>query len=121
MMRIALMVCVSVLLLVLTEGVLRLAGYGHPTSFFVASPHQKDGALIENRRFAWRFPPPLTARALQPTRIRRENDSRTIRVFVFGTFFLLFLFLLMPLGLVLSLFGKDLLKTRKWPGAAAPY
>jgi len=42
---------------------------------------------------------------------------------VFGTLFLLLLFfvVLLPLGLALRLFGKDLLQMRKWPPAAASY
>ena len=42
---------------------------------------------------------------------------------VFGTLFLLLLFfvLLLPLGLALRLFGKDLLQMRKWPPVAESY
>ena len=83
LMRLALMVGVPALLIGLAEGVLRLAGYGHPTSFFVTSPHD-DGALIENDKFAWRFLPPTLARASQPTLFRREKAPGTVRVFVFG-------------------------------------
>ena len=84
LLRLALMVCVPALLLGAAEGVLRLAGFGHPTSFFVASPHHDDGTLIENDKFAWRFLPPTLARASQPTRLRRGKSPGTIRVFVFG-------------------------------------
>ena len=66
------------------EGAFRLAGYGHPTSFFVASPHHEKGALIENTKFAWRFLPPTLARASQPTLLRREKSPGTTRVFMFG-------------------------------------
>ncbi|MBC8243540.1 MAG: hypothetical protein H8E20_04020 [Verrucomicrobia bacterium] len=42
---------------------------------------------------------------------------------IFGTLFLLllFLFVLLPLGLALRLFGKDLLQMRKWPSDAESY
>ena len=42
---------------------------------------------------------------------------------VFGTLFLLLLFfvVLLPLGLTLRLFGKDLLQMRKWPPVAESY
>ena len=83
LLRLALMVCVPALLLGVTEGVLRLAGHGHPTSFFVASPRH-EGVLIENTKFAWRFLPPKLARASQPTLLRREKAPGTTRVFVFG-------------------------------------
>ena len=84
LLRLALMLGVPALLLGLAEGVFRLAGYGHPTSFFVASPHHENGELIENAKFAWRFLPPTLARASQPTLLRREKSPGTTRVFVFG-------------------------------------
>ena len=78
------MLGVPTLLLGVAEGAFRLAGYGHPTSFFVASPHHENGALIENTKFAWRFLPPTLARASQPTLLRREKPTGTTRVFVLG-------------------------------------
>ena len=84
LMRLALMLGVPTLLLGLAEGAFRLAGYGHSTSFFVASPHHENGALIENTKFAWRFLPPTLARASQPTLLRREKPTGTTRVFVLG-------------------------------------
>ena len=84
LMRLALMVGVPALLLGLAEAVLRLAGYGQPTSFFVESPHHDDGALIENDKFAWRFLPSTLARASQPTLLHRKKAPGTVRVFVFG-------------------------------------
>jgi len=82
--RLVLMLAVPALLIGLAESLFRLAGYGHPTSFFVASPYHKNGALIENTKFAWRFLPPTLARASQPTLLHRKKASGTIRVFVFG-------------------------------------
>ena len=84
LMRLALMVGVPALLLGLAEGVLRLAGYGQPTSFFVESPHHDGGALIENDKFAWRFLPSTLARASQPTLLHRKKAPGTVRVLVFG-------------------------------------
>ena len=84
LLRLSLMVCVPALLLGMAEGILRLAGYGHPTSFFVSSPYHEEGELIENARFAWRFLPATLARASQPTMIRHEKSPGTTRVFVFG-------------------------------------
>ena len=84
LMRLALMLGVPTLLLGLAEGAFRLAGYGHSTSFFVASPHHENGALIENTKFAWRFLPPTLARASQSTLLRREKPTGTTRVFVLG-------------------------------------
>ena len=84
LLRLALMLGVPALLLGVAEGAFRLAGYGHPTSFFVASTHHENGALIENAKFAWSFLPPTLARASQPTLLRREKASSTTRVFMFG-------------------------------------
>ncbi len=84
LLRLALMVGVPALLLGIAEGLLRLGGYGHPTSFFVVSPHHDDGTLIENDKFAWRFLPPTLARASQPTRLHPKKAPGTTRVFVFG-------------------------------------
>ena len=84
LLRLSLMVCVPALLIGVAEGILRLAGYGHPSSFFVSSPHHGEGELIENAKFAWRFLPPTLARASQPIMIHPEKSPGTIRVFVFG-------------------------------------
>ena len=77
-------VLILALLLGIAEGVFRLAGYGYPTSFFVASTHHEKGELIENAKFARSFLPQTLARASQPTLLRREKASATTRVFILG-------------------------------------
>ena len=47
------------LILGVTEGALRLAGFGYQTSFFIPAD---DGFVESNERFAWRFMPPALAR-----------------------------------------------------------
>jgi tetratricopeptide (TPR) repeat protein len=82
--RLAAMVLGPLLLLVILEAVLRLAGVGHPMSFFL--PMRIDGkdCLVENDRFGWRFFGPEMARAPFPLAIPKVKPPETIRVFVFG-------------------------------------
>src|SRR5262245_12900635 len=63
---------------------LRLAGVGHPVSFFL--PKNIDGkeSVIENERFGWRFFGPEMARAPFPLVMPKTKPPDTIRVFVFG-------------------------------------
>jgi tetratricopeptide (TPR) repeat protein len=72
------------LFVLILEAGLRLAGVGHPMSFFL--PMQLDGkhCLIDNYRFGWRFFGPDMARAPFPFVIPKVKPPDTIRVFVFG-------------------------------------
>jgi tetratricopeptide (TPR) repeat protein len=72
------------LVIVLLEGVLRLAGYGYPTSFFLK--HQQEGApvLVENPKFGWRFFPPAVARSPQPLLFPAQKPVGAVRIFLFG-------------------------------------
>jgi tetratricopeptide (TPR) repeat protein len=78
------MVLGPLLVLLFLEAGLRLAGVGHPMSFFL--PMKVDGkdCLIENDRFGWRFFGPEMARAPFPFVIPKAKPPDTIRVFVFG-------------------------------------
>ena len=78
------MVLGPVLFLMASAGALRLAGVGHPMSFFL--PMQIDGkdCLVENDRFGWRFFGPEMARAPFPFVIPKVKPPDTIRIFVFG-------------------------------------
>jgi tetratricopeptide (TPR) repeat protein len=82
--RIAAAVIVPCLLLVVIEGALRMAGFGHPTSFFVRLPGAGDNTLVENGRFGWRFFPREAARSPSPLRIHAAKAAGTIRIFVLG-------------------------------------
>jgi hypothetical protein len=72
------------LFLLILEAGLRVAGVGHPMSFFL--PMQIDGkdCLIENDRFGWRFFGPDLARTPFPFVIPGVKPANTIRIFVFG-------------------------------------
>jgi tetratricopeptide (TPR) repeat protein len=82
--RLAAIVLGPLLFLLILEAGLRLAGVGHPMSFFL--PMQIDGkdCLIENDRFGWRFFGPEMARAPFLFAIPKVKPPDTIRVFVFG-------------------------------------
>jgi tetratricopeptide (TPR) repeat protein len=70
------------LVLAFLEGGLRLADYGHPTSFFLPDA---DGSTVQtNPRFGYRYFPPSLARAPLPLRIERVKSESTVRLFVLG-------------------------------------
>jgi len=72
------------LFFVLLELVLRLAGVGHPASFFLTSPMNGRDVLVENTRFEERFFGPELARKPVPFTIFKPKPRDTVRVFVFG-------------------------------------
>lgn len=71
------------LLLLAVEGVLRLVGFGYPTSFFVPRSGAP-GQLVENPGFGRRFFPPGLLRVPPPTTLDRQKSEGTIRILVFG-------------------------------------
>jgi len=72
------------LLLGFLELVLRLAGFGHPTSFLI--PWKIDGksVLVENRAFGFSFFPPAIARSASPVVMRAPKPPGVRRIFLFG-------------------------------------
>ena len=82
--RVAAIVLVPLLFLLIMEAGLRLAGIGHPMSFFLPMVINGMDCLIENDRFGWRFFGTEMARAPFPFVIPKVKPPDTIRVFVFG-------------------------------------
>ncbi len=82
--RLAALVMAPLLFLFLLEAGLRLAGVGHPMSFFLPMQIEGKKCLIENDRFGWRFFGPEMARAPFPFVIPKTKPPDTIRIFVFG-------------------------------------
>lgn len=80
--RLIAMFVFPLLLLLGIEGMLRLAGFGYPTQFFI--PASKDGYLIENQKFGWRFFPSAAARTPRPMLISEIKPPNTVRIVVFG-------------------------------------
>lgn len=70
--------------LLVIECLLRLAGFGYPTGFFVHHPATGPDRWVENQRFPWRFfPVPLT-RHPNPVVVAARKPPETCRIFVFG-------------------------------------
>jgi tetratricopeptide (TPR) repeat protein len=69
-----------ILLLLLFEVGLRIAGYGYPTKFFLKSGN----VYIENQDFTRRYFPPGLARSPQPVVLPVVKPPGTLRIFVFG-------------------------------------
>ncbi len=72
------------LLLLLVEGGLRLAGYGYPTQFFLRSAIEGETVYVENRDYTRRFFPDALARSLHPAVLPEEKGADTCRIFVLG-------------------------------------
>jgi tetratricopeptide (TPR) repeat protein len=71
------------IVLLLLEVTLRLAGVGYPTSFFVPLEGQTN-RLVTNARFGWRFFPRELARSPIPVALDPVKPPRTFRIFLFG-------------------------------------
>jgi tetratricopeptide (TPR) repeat protein len=78
------MLLVPLLFLLILEAGLRLAGFGHPVSFFLSTKINGQDCFVENDRFGWRFFGPERARNPFPFVIEKIKPPETIRVFVFG-------------------------------------
>jgi tetratricopeptide (TPR) repeat protein len=82
--RLGASIAVPVALLALLEGILRLANYGHPTTFFVRATIGSQEFHVSNDRFGFRFFPPSIARTPFGIRMRATKEPGTYRIFVFG-------------------------------------
>ena len=71
----------GVLILLAAEGVLRLAGFGYPTSFFVPG---RAGFVETNMRFAWRFMSPELAREPLMVQMAERKPPGAVRIFILG-------------------------------------
>jgi tetratricopeptide (TPR) repeat protein len=72
------------LVLALLEAVLRGAGFGHPTSFFVRKQLGGKAVLVENSWFGLRFFPPALARSPHPVVMEADKPAGLYRIFLFG-------------------------------------
>jgi tetratricopeptide (TPR) repeat protein len=73
-----------VVLFLLLEGGLRVAGYGFPTDFFLSREVNGQAAWVDNWRFGWRFFPPALARYPRPLAVPQRKPAETTRIFVLG-------------------------------------
>ena len=80
--RIGLIVVGSLLPLLALEGILRVLGYGYPTSFFLRDSSGRD--YITNERYAWQFYSPHTKLTPFLYRLREDKLPGTFRICVLG-------------------------------------
>ena len=78
------MVVIPLVLLVVLEVGLRLAGYGYPSHFFLTGRLNGQKVIQENRQFGWRFFPPAAARTPRPVTLPAVKPPGMCRIFVFG-------------------------------------
>ena len=77
-------VVAPLLLLGVLEAALRVAGFGHRTSFFVPGQVQGERVLVENPAFGLSFFPPALVRSASPVVMKAEKPPGTCRIFLFG-------------------------------------
>lgn len=77
-------IVVPILILVLLEVVLRVAGYGFPASAFVKCRFKGRTVFCTNNKFGWRFFPPEIARFLKPFIVPADKADNTYRIFILG-------------------------------------
>jgi len=82
--RLAASLLIPILLIGGCELVLRLAGVGYSTAFFLPTEHQGQSYWRENPRALWRFMPPSLARQPRPLMIPRQKEAGVTRIFVLG-------------------------------------
>jgi tetratricopeptide (TPR) repeat protein len=82
--RVALAVGAPILFLALLEGGLRVAGFGHPTAFFLGREIDGRAVWVDNWQFGWRFFPRAVARMPHPLVMPKQKEPGTMRIFVLG-------------------------------------
>jgi tetratricopeptide (TPR) repeat protein len=73
-----------VLVLVLLEVTLHVAGYGFPPSAFVKYQLKGRTVYCSNNKFGWRFFPPRISREFEPFAVPADKPDNTYRIFIFG-------------------------------------
>lgn len=82
--RLIAIIGVPVVFLCVIELVLRVAGYGHPTSFLLSASRDGEPTFVGNNQFGWRFFGAEMARLPHPLSIAKTKPHDTIRIFVMG-------------------------------------
>jgi tetratricopeptide (TPR) repeat protein len=78
------LVVIPALLLLVTEVILRLAGFGYPTSFFLESKIEERAAYVDNPDFGRRFFPPGLVRYPRSQVVPADKAPETVRIIVLG-------------------------------------
>jgi tetratricopeptide (TPR) repeat protein len=82
--RLSALVVLPLLLLVVLEVGLRLAGYGYATGFFEKVQIGKKEFFVNNENFSLRFFPPHLARTPEPVMLEAKKPADTYRIFILG-------------------------------------
>ena len=82
--RSLLVVVLPAAFLISIELLLRVAGYGHPTSMLIRKEVQGRTMLVDNPWFGLSFFPAALARSPNPVAILADKPSGTYRIFLFG-------------------------------------
>jgi tetratricopeptide (TPR) repeat protein len=82
--RLLALIAAPALFFALTELVLRLAGFGHPTEFLLPASQNGQKTFVQNNQFGWRFFGPKLSRLPWPVSISQSKTQDTVRIFVFG-------------------------------------
>jgi tetratricopeptide (TPR) repeat protein len=82
--RVITAVILPILIVVLLEVVLRVVGYGFPTSAFVKCQFKGRTVYCSNPKFGWRFFPPEISRFLPPFVVPADKTDNTYRIFILG-------------------------------------
>lgn len=77
-------IIIPVMLLFLIEGILRIADYGHKSTFFTKTKINGKQVFINNRNFGLRFFPESLLRESEPIILPVKKLPKTYRVFVLG-------------------------------------
>jgi tetratricopeptide (TPR) repeat protein len=80
--RLGLIIVSPAVCVMLLEFLLRLVGYGYPTSFFV--PRDAGADLITNQKFAWQYAGPKSPLRPALFRLPATKDPGTLRICVLG-------------------------------------
>jgi tetratricopeptide (TPR) repeat protein len=83
-LRICALVFVPLFLLGGVELILRLSGFGHPTTFFVRTRISGKEYYVPNEKFGLLYFPTALVRSPLPLRMPVEKGSNTFRIFLFG-------------------------------------
>ncbi len=75
---------IPVLLFLLFEGILRVAGYGFPSDFAIKTKVNDHDYYYNNVKFSWCFFPPQLARTSEPFTFPAEKAENTYRIFIMG-------------------------------------
>jgi len=82
--RLCAVIFLPLILLGSVEIILRLSGFGHPTTFFVRTRISGKEYYVPNEKFGLLYFPPALVRSPLPLRMQVEKGSNTFRIFLFG-------------------------------------